>query len=136
MAAGCAIPPGAPGSNVVTVLSEVRTCAQYQENCKPLFYVFDLMFQGREDMRMWTLSTRKHVLEKMVGDDFDGGRVRYVEHHAANCALSSDIRTAFFPLHNTQYRFALLPGEGEPSQVNALENSRNLGSFDTRAKFR
>jgi bifunctional non-homologous end joining protein LigD len=51
---------------------------------KLVFFVFDLMFQGREDMRMWTLSTRKHVLEKMVGDDFNNGRVRYVEHHATN----------------------------------------------------
>lgn len=45
-----------------------------------VFYVFDLMYREREDMRMWPLSTRKTVLERLA-TDLGENRVHYVEHH-------------------------------------------------------
>lgn len=46
-----------------------------------VFFVFDLLFEGHEDLRSLTLLERKQRLEKLLGHAKEG-RLRYVEHFA------------------------------------------------------
>jgi bifunctional non-homologous end joining protein LigD len=48
------------------------------------FYVFDLLFEGREDLRTLALSDRKTRLEKLVSDRNSNGPIRYVAHLQSN----------------------------------------------------
>jgi bifunctional non-homologous end joining protein LigD len=49
-----------------------------------VFYVFDLLFEGREDLRALPLSERKARLEEFLGAHTAGGRIRYVAHIESN----------------------------------------------------
>ena len=44
------------------------------------FFAFDLLFQGREDLRRLPLDERKRRLEKLLNDAGIGERIRYVQH--------------------------------------------------------
>ena len=48
-----------------------------------VFYAFDLLFEGREDLRSLPLSERKARLEEFLPHDA-GGRIRYVAHLESN----------------------------------------------------
>jgi bifunctional non-homologous end joining protein LigD len=48
-----------------------------------VFYVFDLLFEGREDLRSLPLSARKARLERFLPHDASG-RIRYVAHLESN----------------------------------------------------
>ena len=50
-----------------------------------VFFVFDLLWLGREDYRPWALGTRKAVLEKHL-KVIKSARVRYVDHHEGQAA--------------------------------------------------
>jgi bifunctional non-homologous end joining protein LigD len=45
-----------------------------------IFFAFDLLFQGREDLRHLPLDERKRRLEKLLTDSDIGERIRYVQH--------------------------------------------------------
>ena len=47
-------------------------------------YVFDLLFEGREDLRMLPLSERKARLEKLLSAQGADSRIRYVAHLQSN----------------------------------------------------
>jgi bifunctional non-homologous end joining protein LigD len=47
-------------------------------------YAFDLLFEGREDLRMLPLSERKARLDKLLGAQAAGTRIRYVAHLQSN----------------------------------------------------
>ena len=49
-----------------------------------VFYVFDLLFEGREDLRALPLSERKARLEKFLSAQDAGDRIRYVAHIESN----------------------------------------------------
>ena len=49
-----------------------------------IFYAFDLLFEGREDLRGLTLSERKARLEKFLSAQSSSGRIRYVAHLQSN----------------------------------------------------
>jgi bifunctional non-homologous end joining protein LigD len=49
-----------------------------------VFFAFDLLFEGREDMRALPLTERKARLEKLIGSRDLGGRIRYVAHLVSN----------------------------------------------------
>jgi bifunctional non-homologous end joining protein LigD len=49
-----------------------------------IFYAFDLLFEGREDLRGLTLSERKARLEKFLSAQSSGSRIRYVAHLQSN----------------------------------------------------
>jgi bifunctional non-homologous end joining protein LigD len=49
-----------------------------------IFYAFDLLFEGREDLRGLTLSERKARLEKFLGAQSASSRIRYVAHLQSN----------------------------------------------------
>jgi bifunctional non-homologous end joining protein LigD len=48
-----------------------------------VFFVFDLMYRGREDFRPWPLLTRKAVLRPII-EALESTRVRYSEHQKAD----------------------------------------------------
>ena len=45
-----------------------------------IFFAFDLLFDGDEDLRKRPLSKRKHLLKKMFVEQSDRGVIRFVEH--------------------------------------------------------
>jgi bifunctional non-homologous end joining protein LigD len=49
-----------------------------------VYFAFDLLFEGREDLRTLPLRDRKLRLEKLLGARDLGGRIRYVSHLASN----------------------------------------------------
>ena len=49
-----------------------------------VFFAFDLLFEGREDLRTLPLTERKARLEKLIGSRDLGGRFRYVAHLVSN----------------------------------------------------
>jgi bifunctional non-homologous end joining protein LigD len=49
-----------------------------------VFYVFDLLFDGKEDLRTLPLADRKARLEKFLSEGSAGGRIRYVSHLQSN----------------------------------------------------
>jgi bifunctional non-homologous end joining protein LigD len=49
-----------------------------------VFFAFDLLFEGREDLRALPLTERKARLEKLIGSRDLGGRIRYVAHLVSN----------------------------------------------------
>src|SRR3984885_4394571 len=49
-----------------------------------IFYAFDLLFEGREDLRGLALSERKTRLEKLLSAQGSSGRIRYVAHLESN----------------------------------------------------
>jgi bifunctional non-homologous end joining protein LigD len=49
-----------------------------------IFYAFDLLFQGREDLRALGLSDRKARLEKFLSAQSASSRIRYVAHLQSN----------------------------------------------------
>jgi bifunctional non-homologous end joining protein LigD len=49
-----------------------------------VFYAFDLLFEGREDMRGLALSERKARLEKFLSAQSASSRIRYVAHLQSN----------------------------------------------------
>jgi bifunctional non-homologous end joining protein LigD len=49
-----------------------------------VFFAFDLLFEGREDLRVLPLRERKLRLEKLIGPRDLGGRIRYVAHLVSN----------------------------------------------------
>ena len=49
-----------------------------------VFYAFDLLFEGREDLRALPLSERKARLEKLLSAQSAAGRIRYVAHLLSN----------------------------------------------------
>jgi bifunctional non-homologous end joining protein LigD len=49
-----------------------------------VFFAFDLLFEGREDLRTLPLTERKARLEKLIGSRDLGGRIRYVAHLVSN----------------------------------------------------
>ena len=59
-----------------------------------VFYVFDLLFEGREDLRALPLRDRKARLEALVERAGGPGRIRYVEHFetGGEAVLSSACR--------------------------------------------
>ena len=49
-----------------------------------VFYVFDLLFEGKEDLRSLPLSDRKERLEKFLAAQKPAGQIRYVAHLQSN----------------------------------------------------
>lgn len=49
-----------------------------------VFYAFDLMFEGRVDLRVLALSGRKNRLEKFLNAQRAGSQIRYVAHLQSN----------------------------------------------------
>jgi bifunctional non-homologous end joining protein LigD len=49
-----------------------------------VFYAFDLLFEGREDLRAQPLSERKARLEKFLGGQSASSQIRYVAHLQSN----------------------------------------------------
>jgi len=49
-----------------------------------VFFAFDLLFEGREDLRTLPLRERKVRLEKLIASRDLGGRIRYVAHLVSN----------------------------------------------------
>ena len=49
-----------------------------------IFYAFDLLFEGREDLRGLALSERKARLEKFLSAQSSSSRIRYVAHLESN----------------------------------------------------
>jgi bifunctional non-homologous end joining protein LigD len=49
-----------------------------------IFYAFDLLFEGREDLRALALSERKGRLEKFLGAQSAAAQIRYVAHLQSN----------------------------------------------------
>ncbi len=49
-----------------------------------ILYAFDLLFQGREDLRTLPLSERKARLEKLLGAQSASSQIRYVAHLQSN----------------------------------------------------
>jgi bifunctional non-homologous end joining protein LigD len=49
-----------------------------------VFFAFDLLFEGREDLRALPLRERKARLEKLIGSRDLGSRIRYVAHLVSN----------------------------------------------------
>jgi bifunctional non-homologous end joining protein LigD len=49
-----------------------------------VFFAFDLLFEGREDLRALPLTERKARLEELIGSRDLGGRIRYVAHLVSN----------------------------------------------------
>jgi len=49
-----------------------------------VFFAFDLLFEGKEDLRTLPLQERKARLEKLIGSRDLGGRIRYVAHLVSN----------------------------------------------------
>ena len=49
-----------------------------------VFYAFDLLFEGREDLRDLGLSERKQRLEKFLNAQHAAGQIRYVAHLQSN----------------------------------------------------
>ncbi|HEY2464048.1 MAG TPA: DNA ligase D [Steroidobacteraceae bacterium] len=49
-----------------------------------IFYAFDLLFEGREDLRALPLSERKARLEKFLGAQSASNQIRYVAHLQSN----------------------------------------------------
>jgi bifunctional non-homologous end joining protein LigD len=49
-----------------------------------VFFAFDLLFEGREDLRPLPLTERKLRLEKLIGSRDSRGRIRYVAHLVSN----------------------------------------------------
>jgi len=49
-----------------------------------VFFAFDLLFEGREDLRALPLSDRKARLEKFLGAHKAAGQIRYVAHLQSN----------------------------------------------------
>jgi bifunctional non-homologous end joining protein LigD len=45
-----------------------------------IFFAFDLLFEGREDMRMRALSERKAILKKLLAGSADRQIIQFVEH--------------------------------------------------------
>jgi bifunctional non-homologous end joining protein LigD len=62
-----------------------------QKTDQLVYYVFDLLFEGREDLRTLPLSERKGRLEKFLNAQKSGGPIRYVPHLVsdANAVLAS-----------------------------------------------
>lgn len=62
-----------------------------QKTDQLVYFVFDLLFQGREDIRALPLSERKSRLEKFLSAQKSDGRIRYVPHLVsdANAVLAS-----------------------------------------------
>src|SRR5258708_16675274 len=59
-----------------------------------VFFAFDLLCEGREDLRALPLTERKARLEKLIGSRDLGGRSRYVAHLVSNAeAVLSSART-------------------------------------------
>jgi bifunctional non-homologous end joining protein LigD len=59
-----------------------------------VFFAFDLLFEGREDLRALPLTERKTRLEKLIGSRDLSGRIRYVAHLVSNAeAVLSSART-------------------------------------------
>jgi bifunctional non-homologous end joining protein LigD len=55
------------------------------ENTQALvFYAFDLLFEGRQDLRTLPLADRKERLEKLLAATEAGSRIRYVAHLQSN----------------------------------------------------
>lgn len=51
-----------------------------------VYYAFDLLFEGREDLRSLPLAERKIRLEQLFGSRDFSGRIRYVAHLTSNAA--------------------------------------------------
>jgi len=49
-----------------------------------IFFAFDLLFEGQEDLRALPLTERKLRLEKLIGSRDLGGRIHYVAHLVSN----------------------------------------------------
>jgi bifunctional non-homologous end joining protein LigD len=49
-----------------------------------VFYAFDLLFEGKEDLRALPLSERKTRLEKLLGAQKTAAQIRYVSHLQSN----------------------------------------------------
>jgi bifunctional non-homologous end joining protein LigD len=62
-----------------------------QKTDQLVYYVFDLLFEGREDLRTLPLSERKGRLEKFLNAQKSDGLIRYVPHLVsdANAVLAS-----------------------------------------------
>jgi len=59
-----------------------------------VFFAFDLLFEGREDLRALPLTERKARLEKLIGSRDLGGRIRYIAHLVSNAeAVLSSARS-------------------------------------------
>jgi bifunctional non-homologous end joining protein LigD len=55
-----------------------------EETDELVFYVFDLLFEGREDLRALPLSDRKARLEKFLNAQKAAAQIRYVSHLQSN----------------------------------------------------
>jgi bifunctional non-homologous end joining protein LigD len=65
--------------------SSLQNALSTKRTGKLVFFVFDLLFLGREDYRPYALETRKKVLAGLL-NDLGESRIRYHEHHNSHGA--------------------------------------------------
>jgi bifunctional non-homologous end joining protein LigD len=66
--------------NHVPSFAALQAALAEQSSGNLIFFAFDLLFQGREDLRRLPLDERKRRLEKLLTDADIGERIRYVQH--------------------------------------------------------
>ena len=66
--------------NDVPSFAALQASLGEQSSQNLILFAFDLLFQGREDLRLLPLDERKRRLEKLLIDADIGERIRYVQH--------------------------------------------------------
>jgi bifunctional non-homologous end joining protein LigD len=64
--------------------SALQAALSAQESQELVFFAFDLLFQGKEDLRPLPLGERKQRLERLLSGLDSGARIRYVAHLESN----------------------------------------------------
>jgi len=72
------------GENRLPSFSALQAALSQQRSEELVFYAFDLLFVGREDLRSLPLSERKSRLEALLSRGDLGGRISYVAHLDSN----------------------------------------------------
>jgi bifunctional non-homologous end joining protein LigD len=72
------------GENRLPSFSALQAALSQQQSAQLVFYAFDLLFEGREDLRTLPLRERKSRLESLLSRSDLGGRISYVAHLDSN----------------------------------------------------
>jgi bifunctional non-homologous end joining protein LigD len=70
--------------NRLPSFSALQAALSRQKSDELVYYAFDLLFEGREDLRSLPLRERKSRLESLLGRNDLGGRISYVAHLDSN----------------------------------------------------
>ena len=72
------------GENRLPSFSALQAALSQQQSEELVFYAFDLLFEGREDLRTLPLRERKRRLESLLSRSDLAGRISYVAHLDSN----------------------------------------------------